>query len=68
MRIALGIEYDGTDYLGWQRLVVSWVDPSELGSQLVGGLTSELAEVRAHELAHGGLRLCGVEDAAVGAA
>lgn len=40
MRIALGIEYDGTDFCGWQRLKV---DPS-----VQGALEKALARVAAH--------------------
>ncbi len=36
--------------LGWQRLVVSWVDPSELGPRLVGRLTEAAAAAAAHGL------------------
>ena len=40
MRIALGIEYDGTDFLGWQRL--------SHGSSVQGALESALSFVAAH--------------------
>lgn len=36
--------------LGWRRLVVSWVDPSELGPRLVGRLTDAAAAAAAHGL------------------
>jgi sugar phosphate isomerase/epimerase len=36
--------------LGWQRLVVSWVDPSELGPELVGRLRDAAAAAAAHGL------------------
>jgi sugar phosphate isomerase/epimerase len=36
--------------LGWQRLVVSWVDPSELGPELVRRLTAAAAAAAAHGL------------------
>jgi sugar phosphate isomerase/epimerase len=36
--------------LGWRRLVVSWVDPSELGSELVGRLTAAAAAASTHGL------------------
>lgn len=40
MRIALGIEYDGTDFLGWQRLTH--------GSTVQGALEKALSFVAAH--------------------
>jgi tRNA pseudouridine38-40 synthase len=40
MRIALGIEYDGTDFLGWQRL--------SHGSTVQGALERALSAVAAH--------------------
>jgi len=36
--------------LGWRRLVVSWVDPSELGPELVRRLTAAAAAAKAHGL------------------
>ena len=39
MRIALGIEYDGTDYLGWQRL--------SHGSTVQGAVEAALADIAA---------------------
>ena len=36
--------------LGWRRLVVSWVDPSELGPDLVVRLTTAAAAAAAHGL------------------
>ena len=33
--------------LGWRRLAVSWVDPSELGPELVGRLTAAAAAAAA---------------------
>jgi sugar phosphate isomerase/epimerase len=36
--------------LGWRRLVVSWVDPSELGPELVGRLTAAAAAASGHGL------------------
>jgi tRNA pseudouridine38-40 synthase len=40
VRIALGIEYDGTDFLGWQRL--------SHGSSVQGAVESALSFVAAH--------------------
>ena len=40
MRIALGIEYDGTDFFGWQRL--------SHGSSVQGAVESALSFVAAH--------------------
>ena len=40
MRIALGIEYDGTDFLGWQRLTH--------GDTVQGAVESALSFVAAH--------------------
>lgn len=40
MRIALGIEYEGTDFLGWQRLRV--------GASVQGAVESALTRVAAH--------------------
>lgn len=42
MRIALGIEYDGTDFLGWQRL--------SHGATVQGALEQALSFVAAHPL------------------
>jgi sugar phosphate isomerase/epimerase len=36
--------------LGWRRLVVSWVDPSELGPELLRRLNAAAAAAAAHEL------------------
>jgi len=36
--------------LGWRRLVVSWVDPSELGPDIVRRLTAVAASANAHGL------------------
>jgi sugar phosphate isomerase/epimerase len=36
--------------LGWQRLALSWVDPNELGPELVGRLTAAAASAAAHGL------------------
>lgn len=36
--------------LGWQRLVVSWVDPSQLGPELVRRLTAAAVSAAAHGL------------------
>jgi sugar phosphate isomerase/epimerase len=36
--------------LGWRRLVVSWVDPSELGPELVHRLTAAASAAAAHGL------------------
>ena len=43
MRIALGIEYDGTDYLGWQRLVE--------GASVQAVVERALSRVAAHPVA-----------------
>lgn len=43
MRIALGIEYDGTDYLGWQRLVE--------GASVQAVVEQALSRVAAHPVA-----------------
>ena len=40
MRIALGFEYDGTDFLGWQRLTV--------GASVQGAVERALSKVAAH--------------------
>jgi tRNA pseudouridine38-40 synthase len=40
MRIALGIEYDGTDFFGWQRLTE--------GPSVQGRLEQALSKVAAH--------------------
>ncbi|HUH30577.1 MAG TPA: tRNA pseudouridine(38-40) synthase TruA, partial [Rhodanobacter sp.] len=40
MRIALGIEYDGTDFLGWQRLTV--------GASVQAEVERALSKIAAH--------------------
>lgn len=43
MRIALGIEYDGTEFLGWQRLAH--------GRSVQGVVEAALTRVAAHPVA-----------------